>query len=271
MSGRPPSAAGIAGARWAASAFVAAAMALGMRGASTGDLLLTDIGNTAADTQVLSVNAGTGARALLSNDSTGSGTGNDGFNYLNSVAVSPTTGTIYVVDAAGDTDTTVKTINPITGDRVILTGAGVGSGTAFANEGASPLGSPEGIAWDPTTGTLLVADPGDGMTTSQLLRGNPANGARSLVSGNVTGTGPAFIAVVAVAVDPSGNIYVANSNGSASTIVKVQASSGNRTVITGNGTGNSGSNISFSTGTGSRARAPSSWSTRGRAPPRRQP
>lgn len=74
---------------------------------------------------------------------------------------------------------TVLSIELATGNRAVVTGPGVGSGTARTSVG--------GVAFE-AKGTLLAAD----YAAGTLVRIDPTTGARALCSGGGVGTGPAF-------------------------------------------------------------------------------
>jgi len=105
-----------------------------------------------------------------------------------------------------------------TGVRTLISGPGVGSGPA--------LGGPYSIAVE-GTGNFLVLDFDPATSTSRLLRITPA-GARSVLSSNAVGTGPAlgFTARVRVL---NGVIYLLDGG----RVLSVNAITGSRTLISG--------------------------------------
>jgi len=118
-----------------------------------------------------------------------------------------TAGNVYVADTGN------HTIRKITTDGVVTTFAGTvgGAGAADGTGGAARLYYPQGIAAD-AAGNLYVADTGNHtvrkiaagtVTTFAGLAGN---------SGSVDGTGSTarFSGPEGVAVDPAGNVYVAD-------------------------------------------------------------
>ncbi len=89
-----------------------------------------------------------------STDGTGSAAS---FNKPDSVAVDPTTGDVFVADAGNDT---IRMIAP---GGVVTTYAGT-AGTAGSTDGtgsAALFNDPTGVAVDPTTGDVFVADAGN--------------------------------------------------------------------------------------------------------------
>lgn len=79
-------------------------------------------------------------------------------------------------------------VDPVTGDRSILSGAGIGSGPELK------LNGPLGLAWLPS-GDLLATDWGE-----TLLRIDPLTGDRTVLSGLTRGEGPSFQLAAGIAV-----------------------------------------------------------------------
>jgi NHL repeat-containing protein len=118
-------------------------------------------------------------------------------------------GNIYVADRANET------IRKITPDGVVTTLAGTAgvSGSADGTGAAARFDSPAGVAVD-SAGYLYVAD----ATNATIRKITPGGVVTTLagtagVSGSADGTGPAarFNSPAGVAVDSSGNVYVADS------------------------------------------------------------
>jgi hypothetical protein len=109
-----------------------------------------------------------------------------------------------------------------TGVRTLISGAGLGSGPA--------LSGPYSIAVE-GTGNILVLDVNPTTFTSRLLRITPT-GARSVLSSNAVGAGPAlgFTARVRVL---NGVIYLLDGG----RVLSVNAITGSRTLISGGGVG----------------------------------
>jgi len=179
---------------------------------------------------------------------TGSGT-TDGsgssarFNAPRGVAVDGS-GNIYVADYFN------QTIRKITSSGVVTTLAGSAgvSGTANGTGGVARFKSPEGVAVD-GSGNIYVAD-----TSNQTIRKVTSSGVVTTLAGDPgfscsfdgTGSGAGFCYPQGVAVDGSGNIYVADSNNQ--TIRKVTPSGVVTTVAGSAGT------TGTANGTGSAAR-----------------
>ena len=118
-------------------------------------------------------------------------------------------------------------VNSSTGARTVISSATIGSGTALAN--------PSSIV-KMSDGTFAVLN---NSGTAYVLRVDPATGNRTTISSSIIGTGPSFTDRYSMALDTSGNIYVADfSNNS---IVKIDPTTGNRTTVSsatvGTGTG----------------------------------
>jgi hypothetical protein len=109
-----------------------------------------------------------------------------------------------------------------TGVRTLISGAGLGSGPA--------LNGPYSIAVE-GTGNILVLDVNPTTFTSRLLRITPA-GARSVLSSNAVGAGPALGVSERVRV-PNGVIYLLDGG----RVLSVDAITGSRTLISGGGVG----------------------------------
>jgi hypothetical protein len=94
---------------------------------ANGDIVVTDDSFTAGRPDVVEVNPSTGARTLISGNGRGSG---PALVMPATVAVEAS-GYILVTDvAAGTGNQRVLQIDPATGNRIVLTGAVVGSGPA---------------------------------------------------------------------------------------------------------------------------------------------
>lgn len=121
-------------------------------------------------------------------------------------------------------------VDPNNGDRTILSGDSVGVGIDFENPIAVTVGA---------NGSLFVAD--DGRTTAtekgrkNVFRIDRNTGARTIVSGNgpavslLTGDGPEFLVLTAIAALSNNDIIVGDSGRGA--ILQVEPIRGDRTVI----------------------------------------
>jgi len=116
----------------------------------------------------------------------------------------------------------VVRVDKNTGVRTLISGPGLGSGPA--------LDGPNSIAVE-GTGNILVLDLDPVTFTSRLLRITPT-GARSVLSSNAVGTGPALGFTERVRV-LNGIIYLLDGN----RVLSVNAITGSRTLISGGGRG----------------------------------
>jgi kumamolisin len=141
---------------------------------------------------------------------------NTEFNGPNSVAYDGA-GNLYVADTSSNT---IRAINLSTQQVTTLAGNGT-AGRRNSSNGASEFNQPEGVAVDPTTGNVIVADTGNNMIRKiTLSTSHVSTLAGSSTFTNVNGTmvnygwidatgGAAYFnGPVNVAIDPSGNIYV---------------------------------------------------------------
>jgi len=197
----------------------------------TGDILVTDYGMASpsgpSDGALFKVDSITGARTILSGR--GIGTGPmliDPFG----VAVERS-GSILVTDrsidsASGTHRGFVYRVDPVSGDRIEISGPNRGHGPPLSG----PLG-PLGIVVD-QDGSIVVADVTSEDSTPNpgaVLRIDPTNGDRQLVSGLGTGIGPSLDYPVGIAVAENGTIFVADPV--AHMVHTIEPSSGNRVAI----------------------------------------
>jgi kumamolisin len=205
----------------------------------SGNVYVADTGNQTirkvTPAGVVSLYAGTAGSAGSSN--TGTGT----FNSPSNVAVD-SSGNVYVADASNNA------IRKITPAKVVSTLAGRAGRTGSTNGTGSGarFNSPQGVAVD-SNGNIYVADAGNNLirkVTSAGVTTTLAGGAG--VSGSTDGSGTAarFNYPVDVAVDGSGNVYVADTNNN--TIRKITPA-GVVTTIAGTA-GVTGSNDGLGTG-----------------------
>lgn len=120
-------------------------------------------------------------------------------------------------------------IDPVTGDRSVVSGCANTSCSTMVGGGAS-LFAPSGLArasnLNPDS-AFYVTD----TLTDSLLRIDPITGLRTVVSSAITGSGPAFVSPVSVFVQANGNLLVVDEGLLA--LIGVDAITGNRTIISG--------------------------------------
>jgi hypothetical protein len=118
----------------------------------------------------------------------------------------------------------VVQVDPGTGTRTLVSGAGRGTGPALV--------MPNSVAVGPG-GDILVTDIAPVTGNPRLLRINPATGNRSVLTGVGVGAGPA-VNVAAVGVE-GGIIYVTDVVGNQ--VMSVDPATGTRTLVSGPGLG----------------------------------
>jgi sugar lactone lactonase YvrE len=120
------------------------------------------------------------------------------------------------IGPAANNDHGLVVVDPVTGNRTILSDNSVGTGPEFS--------MPVGVAIEPD-GSLLVAD----YSLGAVFRVDPATGDRTIISGGGIGTGPSISFPNGIA-DAAGTIYVANGfTGDA--VLAVDPLTGNRTTF----------------------------------------
>jgi hypothetical protein len=148
------------------------------------------------------------------------------FHTAAAAALQP--GDIVVTAEFSRTDVGLMVVDPVTGNRTILSDNTHGIGPAFTAVG--------GVSLLPN-GDLLVGD-GNSFTSlkqSRLIEVDPATGNRTILSGSGVGTGPDFQTVLSGL--PYGNSIIAVDQQSQGTLFSVDPTTGNRTILSGNGVG----------------------------------
>ena len=210
----------------------------------TGKVYVADAGNNLiraiTPEGVVSTFAGTGAAGAAD------GTDTATFNSPLGVAVDGA-GNVYVADYGNDL------IRKISSAGVVSTLAG--SGATGADNGAGTAATfnlPEGVAVD-AAGNVYVADNGNNLIRKITPDGTVSTLAGSGMAGSANGTGTAasFNSPFGIAVDGTGNIYVADAGNN---LIRKVTPAGVVSTFAGNGkkgTGNaSGASASFNTPSG---------------------
>lgn len=191
-----------------------------------GDIVVTDEGFSGGRPDVVEVDANTGARTLISGRGRGSG---PALAVPVSVAVEAS-GDILVADQGATGGTQLLRITPATGDRVVLSANGVGSGPTL---GGDSMGLEGGVIYlMDQAGTVMSVD--------------AVTGDRTLISGPTRGTGPGFVFPVSMASDSANSVVVLDMRQpppgpgyALGALIRVDLATGNRTVLSedGNPTG----------------------------------
>jgi len=208
----------------------------------------------------------TGATTVVSTDDVGSG---PPFDRLRGIAVEAD-GALVVAEANA-----VTRVDPATGDRALISGVARGTGPLFLSLQSIEV-APDGTLFvadrlgaavlrvDPSTGdrsnaapfedpNSLVAEPGGTLVVVDdraLVRLDPATGDRSILSDRRTGSGFNLRSPTGIAIEADGSLVVAEgaSGGGIpisllfiglvreAALVRVDAASGDRTLISGGGT-----------------------------------
>ena len=187
------------------------------------DIVITDEGFTGFVPDVVEVNPATGARTLISGGGRGSG---PALAVPDTVAVEAS-GDILVSNEGVTGGTQLLRINPATGDRVVLSANGTGTGPTIT--GAS-VGLENGVIYlMDQNGTIMSVD--------------PLTGDRTLISGPTRGTGPGFVFPVSMASDSANSVVVldmkqapAGPGFGLGALIRVDLATGNRTVLSVDGT-----------------------------------
>ena len=145
---------------------------------SSGNILVADETKGA----IIKVDPTTGDRSILSNDTSGVGTGTN-LARPQSVTID-SSGNVFVSDETN----LVFRIDPANGNRIVIASNSIGSGDAFASGFNKGL---KGITFD-TVGKLLVTSNANDSVYQLVATGDPDVFNRLIVSGGSTGSGTAF-------------------------------------------------------------------------------
>ena len=180
-----------------------------------GNLLVCEgfLGDPSNQQSILRVDPATGDRTVVSSSLVGSevGTG-PAFDTLFDIILDAN-GDILVADTEIDT---VFRVDPVTGDRTIVTSNTVGTGPAMSFPGDLALEA---------SGDILMTEG----SNDQVVRVDPATGDRTVVSDAVTGTGPIWTNLGGILVEADGNIVVCDVEG----LFRIDPVTGDRALVSG--------------------------------------
>jgi DNA-binding beta-propeller fold protein YncE len=139
------------------------------------------------------------------------------------IAAGLSPGDLIVADIDRDA---IFRVDPITGDRTVLTGMGVGSGPSLLQV--------RGVAID-RWGQIYVTDADS--TRRRVVRIDPISGSRTLISGIDRGTGPNLVAPFALAFDSAGELYLSDISTGLDAIFHIDIRTGDRTIVSSSAMG----------------------------------
>jgi len=119
-------------------------------------------------------------------------------------------------------------LNPDTGAQRTLSDDALSSQDLFRD--------PSGVAFDPISGSLIVADPSAFGGTGGLIRVDPETGQQSALSSNASSFQDLFVDPTGVVRSPSGTLYVTDPNafGGSGGVIAVDPTSGQESAISSN-------------------------------------
>jgi serine/threonine-protein kinase len=202
---------------------------------ASGNVYVADNGNHLIREVSPNGNVTTLAGSGIPGSANGTGTAAS-FNFPQGVAVDAS-GNVYVADYGNNM---IRKISPA---GAVTTLAGSGETGAGNSPDTVSFNKPIGLALD-AAGNIYVADFGNNMVRKVTPAGVVSTLAGSITSGSANGTGAAasFNGPTGVAVDASGNVYVADYGNN---LIRVISPAGAVTTL-GNGTGASVKSIFFS-------------------------
>ncbi|MBB5061413.1 sugar lactone lactonase YvrE [Granulicella aggregans] len=204
---------------------------------SSGNLYIADTGNQ----RIRKVTKTTGFITTIAGNGTSGYSGDGGLptsaklNYPQGIAVD-TTGNIYIADTS---NSRVRWIPKSSGDIYTLAGTGTAGYSGNGGAGASAQVSiPTGVAVD-GSGNLFIADTGNGsirqvIVSTDIISTVVGQGLNGFSGDGGVGTSAKLSSPQAVAVDSTGNLYIADSSNYR--IRKWTKSSKIITTVAGNGT-----------------------------------
>jgi sugar lactone lactonase YvrE len=202
---------------------------------SSGNLYIADTGNNV----IRKVTASSGVITTVAGNGTSGYSGNNGaaasatLNSPNGVALD-SSGNLYIADTSNGV---IRKVTASSG--VITTVAGSGS-SGYSGDGGSATSAkltiPNGVAVD-SSGNIYIADTGNSVireVSSGVIATVAGSGTSGYSGDNGAATSAKLSIPYGVAVDSSGNIYIADTGNNV--IREVTASSGDITTVVGNGT-----------------------------------
>ena len=199
-----------------------------------GTILVVDITLAA----VFKVDPGNGNRPIVSSGTVGAGPPFDPFLF-SPQAITVDAAGFLVVTVQNNTGTVsaVVRINPVSGDRTVLSGCIDNACSGIVGDPNDPLLiNPRGIASE--AGTFIVADAG----LDAVVRIDPATGKRTIVSGpvdgdvcsessDIRGSGPCFDFPEGIAVEADGSLVVVNALLASGSVVRTDPVTGKRRIL----------------------------------------
>jgi sugar lactone lactonase YvrE len=202
---------------------------------SSGNLYIADTGNNV----IRKVTASSGVITTVAGNGTSGYSGNNGaaasatLNSPNGVALD-SSGNLYIADTSNGV---IRKVTASSG--VITTVAGSGS-SGYSGDGGSATSAkltiPNGVAVD-SSGNIYIADTGNNVireVSSGVIATVAGSGTSGYSGDNGAATSAKLSIPYGVAVDSSGNIYIADTGNNV--IREITASSGDITTVVGNGT-----------------------------------
>ena len=167
-----------------------------------------------------------GDRMIVSDDTTGSG---PVFSSPRGLAIEAD-GSLVVTykSERGPTHEVLMRVDPVSGDRTIISDHTTGSGPNLISSFALAVEADNSI---------VALD----RSRKAVMRIDPVSGDRMIVSDDATGSGPVFLSPAALAIEADGSLVVADDHHLfyrvASALVRIDPVSGDRTIISNDTTG----------------------------------
>ena len=175
---------------------------------------------------VIRIDPVSGDRMIVSDDTTGSG---PIFTSPRGLAIEADGNLVVTYKSErGPTHEVLMRVDPVSGDRTIISDHTTGSGPVFL--------SPAVLAIEADS-SIVALD----LHRKAVMRIDPVSGDRMIVSDETTGSGPVFLSPAALAIEADGSLVVADDHHLfyrvASALVRIDPVSGDRTIISNDTTG----------------------------------